>query len=48
VTNFILRIKEQETFLTLHEHDDNDRNKKQQIYKNKTEFCALHAFLASD
>jgi hypothetical protein len=24
VTNFILRIKEQETRLTLHEHDDDD------------------------
>jgi hypothetical protein len=23
-TNFILRIKEQKTLLTLHEHDDND------------------------
>jgi hypothetical protein len=24
VTNFILRINEQETLLTLHEHDDDD------------------------
>jgi len=34
-----LRIKEQETFLTIYEHDDDDdddKNKKQQFYKNKT------------
>ena len=26
-TNFILRIKEQETHLTLQEHDDDDENR---------------------
>jgi hypothetical protein len=32
-TNFILRIKEQETCLTLQEHDDDD---------DETRFCALN------
>ena len=40
-TNFILRIKEQETRLTLYEHDDDDDDDNDELY------ILRHAFVMS-
>jgi hypothetical protein len=41
-TNFIWRVKEQETRLTLQEHDDDDELLYPQLYKNICYSCSLH------
>jgi phosphotransferase system IIB component len=42
-TNFILRIKEQETRLTLHEHDDDD-NDDDEIQIDRGRYCQVQNF----
>ena len=44
-TNFILRIKEQETRQTLQEHDDDDDDDDDEVFKHVVDRCLVSTVL---
>ena len=47
-TNFILRIREQETCLTLQEHDDDDDDDDDDLYMFREACCSSSVHTATD